>query len=113
MEVSFNGISEQVVSFIGTNVEIGDLVMISGNGKVSKALSDLDIIGMCVTKRDDLVGVLLHGAIEVGYSGSSAPNLGMEELVTAGSNLVKVSSGGRLYLVVSTDITSKKVTILL
>lgn len=112
-DVAFNGISEQIVSFISKSVEIGDLVLVSTPGTVVKAGADREIVGKCVTKNGDVVGILIHGALEVMYTGSTPPPLGVVGLATGGNNMIKPASAGNKYLVVGVDTSTKKVTILL
>lgn len=111
MSLSFKGIGETVITFNGY-ADVGDIVNIEGNSTVSKALADKDIIGVCVSTNNDIVGVLIKGVVTLKYTGN-APTLGYNSLVTAGSNSVKVSASGIKYLVLDLNTTTKDVTILL
>ena len=111
MELSFNGFNRQTATFAG-NVEIGDLVTISGNGEVSKAAADAELIGVCVSKRNGIAGIQLTGAATLFYTGT-APALGMTALLTAGGNAVKTGSSGGNHLVVSVDTSAKTAVVIL
>lgn len=111
MSQMYNGLNEAIATFEG-NPAIGDLVTIASNGVVIATATDKDIIGVCVSKRRELVGVQLKGAITVTYTGT-APTLGYCNLQTAAATSVKVSATGKSYLVLNVDTTAKQVTILL
>jgi hypothetical protein len=111
MSQNFNGLHEAVATFKG-NVNVGTFVTFLSNGVVAEAEADKDIIGYCVSRRKDLAGVQLRGAVTVGYTGT-APTLGYCNLLTATSTSVKVSSSGKTFLVLEVDTTKKSVTILL
>ncbi|WMJ23726.1 hypothetical protein RBG61_03430 [Paludicola sp. MB14-C6] len=111
MSQMYNGLNEAIATFNG-NAEIGELITIASNGVAIKAASDKDIIGVCISKRCELNGIQLRGAVTVNYTGT-APVLGYNNLQTASPTSVKVSASGRAYLVLNVDSTTKQVTILL
>ena len=111
MDLSFNGFGRQVATFRG-NVEIGDLIAISGNGEVSKAAADAELIGVCVSKRENIVGIQLAGAATLSYSGT-APALGMSILLADKDGGIKTGSAGEKHLDVSVDTAEKTATVIL
>lgn len=111
MELSYNGFGRQVASFTGS-VAVGDLVSLSGSGTVAKASADKPLVGVCVSKRGELAGVQLRGAVTIGYTGA-APAPGKAALVTAGNNLVKTAATGDALLVLAVDADRKTCTVLL
>lgn len=111
MKLSFSGLGEVVATFEG-NVQIGDIVAIGNNGSVSKAGADKDFVGVCVSARNKLCGIILRGVVTVKYAGT-APSVGLCGLVTDGSNFVKVSANADKRLVLCTDTVNKTITVLL
>ena len=111
MDLSFNGFHQQVATFLG-DVAVGDIVSLSDSGTVAKAAADEELIGVCVSKRADVVGIQLCGAVTLSYSGS-APEVGKSILVTAGNNQVKTAEAGGSHLVVAVDTTLQTCTVIL
>jgi len=111
MNLAFSGLGEVVGTFSGS-VEVGDITTIGANATVTKAVADKDIMGVCVSKRNSLIGVALRGACELAYTGT-APNVGYNLLVTSGNNAIKVSATGKSFLVLNVDTVAKKAVVLL
>lgn len=115
MNVSFNGVGEQVVSFeAAAGVQPGKTVKLSGNGKVA-ACEDADVVcGVAVTVRDGIVGVAVSGYCRLAYSGETAPAVGYQLLAADGNGGVRaVTAGGRQLLVVDVDTTAQTAGIIL
>lgn len=115
MNVSFLGYEESIATFEADSaVKTGNLVKISGNGRVSACASKDEFCGVAVDVRNGYASVQLKGYVEVPYTGSAVPSLGYSTL-SAGSatQVTSVTSGGRSLLVVNKDETNTKVGIIL
>lgn len=112
MDYSFQGFHRDAATFAG-QVDAGDLVVVSGNGTVSAAADDGAFVGVCISKRGDSAAIQLYGAVEVSYTGTTAPTVGYQNLLAAGKSSVKVDTDGIQRLVLSVDTTAKKIVFLL
>lgn len=101
MNISFAGYKENVLTFECTaTVAKGDFVKMSGSGKVAKAASTENFIGVCVGVKDGYAAVQLDGYVETEKAGNV--NVGYNKLVAAVSG-VKVGENGIDRLVVYID----------
>lgn len=86
-----------------------------GAGNVAALCADGDeIIGLCETVDNSVVGVKLAGICECTYTGSD-PAIGRSKLVADGAGTVKVDGGSShpSLLVIAVDTTNKLVTFIL
>ena len=107
MKVSFEGIGEQVVSFeAASGTKANEFVKVSANSKVANCSADDVFAGYCIAADGGFAEVMLHGYIEVGYTGTTAPTVGYDTLTAAGSGKVQADEDGREYLVIKVDTTN-------
>ena len=103
MKVSFEGVGEQVLSFMKASVvEKGSLVKLSANATVAKCAAGDNFAGVCIKADDSFADVKTSGYVELGYTGT-APAVGYAKLTAAGADKVKTADTGREYLVISVD----------
>lgn len=116
MKVSFEGIGEQVVTFLNNQTNAaaaGDPVCLSGNGEVKAAAADGAFAGICIGGDKEYAAVQLQGVVTREYTGTTAPTVGYVKLAAAADGKVSVGNAGREYLVLSVDTTAKSVTFIL
>lgn len=116
MKVCFDGIGEQVVTFLNDTsapCAAGDAVALSASGTVKKAAADAVFCGICLGGDGDCAAVQLGGVVTREYTGTTAPSLGYDKLVAAADGKVSAKSTGREYLVLTVDTTAKTVTFVL
>lgn len=116
MKVSFEGIGEQIVTFLNNQTNgasAGDMVCLSGNGEVKAAAADAMFAGVCVGGDEEYAAVQLQGVVTRGYTGTTAPTVGYVKLTAAAGGKVSVGDTGREYLVLAVDTTAKNVTFVL
>ena len=113
MSVSFNGISQDAVTFKYTGtVKAGQPVKMSANGTVAACASGDLFAGVAIsTASDGYAGVVTGGFVTVGYTGT-APSVGWAYLCADGDGGVKgaTSATGNRYLCVEVDTTAATVT---
>lgn len=103
MKVSFEGLGEQIVSFLkGDGAEKGVFVKVSASDTVAAAASGDCFAGLCVHADDAFADVRLKGCVTCAYTGT-APSVGFAKLVSAGGGSVKADDGGREYLILKVD----------
>lgn len=103
MKVSFEGVGEQVLSFVkASGVEKGSIVKLSANATVAKCAAGDNFAGVCIKADDSFADVKTAGYVELGYTGS-APAVGYAKLTAAGADKVKTADTGREYLVIKVD----------
>ena len=103
MKVSFEGVGEQVLSFMKASVvEKGSLVKLSANATVAKCAAGDNFAGVCIKADDSFADVKTSGYVELGYTGT-APAVGYAKLTAAGADKVKTADTGREYLVIKVD----------
>ena len=110
MSVAFNGIDNQVVTFLAETGEAGDSVSMEDNNQVTKAPSGAAPVGILLNKRSGHGAVQIRGYVQVAYSGSAAPSLGWNRLVANGSGGMRVAASGengRTCLVVNLNTIDK------
>ena len=110
MKVCFNGFGENVLTFEtqGT-IDVGDPVMISGNGKVKKATSNF--CGICTGLRNGYASVQMSGYVRTAYT--TAPEVGYSKLSASNGKVTADDVNGREYLVLDVDTTEHIVGIIL
>lgn len=111
MKFSYEGIGQWAATFACDQVNLGEMVKVSGNGTVSACADGDDFCGMVLTVGRDgsACAVALGGMVTVGYTGT-APALGWTALAADGNGGVKSASGGRNHLVVEVDTSGSTVT---
>lgn len=103
MKVSFEGVGEQVLSFMkASGVEKGSLVKLSANATVAKCAAGDNFAGVCIKADDSFADVKTAGYVELGYTGA-APAVGFAKLTAAGDGKVKTADTGREYLIIKVD----------
>ena len=114
MTYSYEGIGQVAATFKGTDVKVGDVVKISGTGKVTACAAGDDFCGVVVSVARDgkACSVALKGMVTVPF-GSSAPMLGWSAIGANGSGGVNANSNCRSYLVVSLSALEGTVTFML
>jgi len=112
MNVSFNGIGERLVTFLGSSVTRGHVVKVSGAGTVSSCAEGNAFDGVAMFSEGGCVAVRMGGFVTVSYSGT-APSYGRNILVANGTGGVKTAESGDTYVVVEKNTTAKTVTIIL
>lgn len=111
MNVSFEGVNEQVLSFksaTGAAAAVeGKFAAMSGNFTVAVCAKDDVFVGMCINKADNFADLMTHGYIECKYSGENAPQLGYNTFACASADTVCVAEAGREVLALKVDETNK------
>ena len=111
MNVSFEGVNEQVLSFksaTGDSAAVkGCFAAMSGNFTVALADEDDIFVGMCIKCADGFADIMTHGYIECAYTGTTAPTVGYNLLACADEETVEVAEAGREVLVLKVDTTNK------
>lgn len=92
MKISFEGIGEKAVTFIGDGVKEGDLVRVTGPGTVSTCGAGDGFDGFVAGLRGEYAAVVISGAVTAPFSGT-APGFGRVELFADGEGGVCVSGG--------------------
>lgn len=114
MKVSFNGISEQVVTFYDDGAEKGKVCKVSSSGGVKTCSSGERFMGIVINCDGSFAEVQTEGCVTVGYSGTTAPSVGYVNLASdANGNVMVPGSGGFGYLVLEVNSNDKVVTIYL
>ena len=110
MKAAFEEIGRMSVTFAASSGEDGQVCAMAENGAVAPCADGQVFIGVMEGIRKGYAGVQLHGFAEVAYTGD-VPGLGYVKLAANGTGGVKVSDGGREYLVVSVDENAMKAII--
>lgn len=102
MDISFTGFNENVLTFECTNtVRAGDLVKLSGSGKVTKAVPDEAFVGVCKNVRNGFAAVQLSGYVEAEKNGTIG--VGYFKLAAATSGVKAIASGVDRLVIYSDD----------
>ena len=111
MKFSYEGIGQWAATFACDQVNLGEMVKVSGNGEVSACADGDAFCGMVLTVGRDgkACAVALGGVVTVDYTGA-APALGWTALAADGNGGVKSASGGKNYLVIDVDASGSTVT---
>lgn len=112
MKISFEGIGEKLVTFMGKDVKAGDPVKVSGAGTVSPCSAGERFNGFAACVNGEYVGVIISGAVTSPYS-DRAPDFGPVELCADGNGGVKASGSGMPCLVVDLDEAEQTVTFIM
>ena len=113
MKVGFQGIKEQAATFLSDNKLTGVPVSVTANGTVAACSDGGHLAGVAISTGNGMNTVQLAGYVELPYSGTTAPTLGLNTLVGDGDGGVKVASAGRSCLVVQLDTSAKRVGLFL
>ncbi len=105
MMISFQSMADTYVTFeAAKSAQEGAVCKLTANATVGACVAGDAFCGVCGSIRNGHAGVQLRGYVELPYSGSTAPSLGMTQLAADGAGGVKVAeSGGRSCLVVKVD----------
>lgn len=113
MKISFEGIGDKTLTFIGSGVKAGDAVKVTGAGTVSPCAAGDGFDGFVTALSGEYAGVTIGGAVTAPYSGT-APGFGRAALCADGDGGVKTAeSGGIECLVVDVDSVGKSVTFIM
>lgn len=113
MKISFEGIGERTLTFIGEGVKAGDAVKVTGAGTVSPCGAGDAFDGFVTGLSGEYAGVVIGGAVTVPYSGAE-PGFGRVELsADGGGGVAAAESGGVKCLVVDVDSADKSVTFIM
>lgn len=111
MNVSFEGINEQVLSFKSASETNGALVgkpvKMSANFTVAGCSANDVFAGICIHDADGFADVMTHGYVECAYLGTTAPAVGFALLDCASASAVEAAEAGREVLVLKVDTTNK------
>lgn len=111
--MNYNQIGEVTATFLASGeVNLGDLVTISGNNSVKKAALNEEVVGVCVSKNGSYVGVQVKGGVTVSCNDATL-TVGYHPLKAAASNSIALATTGANHLVVSSDTTAKTAMIIL
>ena len=111
MKLSYEGIGAWSATFTTADAVEGQVVKMSGSGAVAKCSAGDAFCGVAGAVRGAVCGVQLGGLVEVSYTGSAAPAVGMAVLTADGSGGVCTAGSGQSYLVVSVDEATGKCVI--
>lgn len=76
------------------NANIGDSMAMEDNNRVTKAPSGAAPVGVMQSMANGVALIQVAGEVEVPYSGSAAPSLGLNRLVANGSGGMRVAASG-------------------
>ena len=102
MSVEFGGMGSMVVTMKAVAVTTGGIAGMDGNDTVRNANGGVAPVGVVLNKRNNHAAVQIRGYVRVKYSGSPAPVLGWNRLVTDGAG-----ETGRACLVVNLNTEEK------
>lgn len=112
MAVSFGGFNENTATFkVSGEIENGMPVKMSESGTVEACADGDAFCGICRGADGSYAAIQLSGAVKSTYSGAD-PECGYAKLA-ASADGVKVSDGGREYLIVEVDTDAVTVTFLM
>ena len=111
MNVSFEGVNEQVLSFKSASSTNGTLVgkpvKMSANFTVAGCSANDVFAGICIHDADGFADVQTCGYVECAYTGDTAPAVGYGLLACASASAVAAAEAGREVLVLKVDTTNK------
>ena len=110
MNISYEGIGAQVVTFPMGTCKAGQVCKIGTTGSVDKCSVGDKFCGVMLAGEADMAAVQVEGFIRIGYAGSK-PSCGYVNLAADGSGKVIVDSDGREYLVVAVNTADMSVII--
>nr|WP_326186007.1 hypothetical protein [uncultured Oscillibacter sp.] len=115
MRGSYEGIGRWAATFACGKVEEGQVVKVSGGGKVSACAAGEAFCGQVLSVGRDggACAVALGGLATAAWSGDAAPTVGWCGLAADGAGGVQAAAAGRSYLVVDVDETAGTVTFVL
>ncbi|MBR2315245.1 MAG: hypothetical protein IKA56_01245 [Clostridia bacterium] len=115
-KISFEGYNENCLTFNkaeGSAIKKGDFVSLAGNGTVTTAVANSDIIGYCTDVDGDYVTVQTQGYIKATLGSGDSVALGYTSLTTDANQKIINSSTARKVLVVDVDIPGKTIGFIL
>ena len=115
MKVSFEGIGERAMTFFNADTnpaEAGKTVKMSAGAMVSACADGDKLAGLCIDADASLATVKTAGFVTASYTGAD-PAVGFASLAADAAGGVKVSAGGREYLVVEVDAAATPVGFIL
>lgn len=113
MSISFEGFDNKLLTFeTSTAIEAGTPVKLTGSGTVAAADDGENFIGIAVSCRDGIAGVIVRGTVQVDCSDVSI-DCGYNKLTSAGGTEVRADDDGILMTVLEIDSNANKATILL
>lgn len=115
MSVCFDGVGQVCATFLGEGLSEGHVVKLAGGGRVAPCGDGEVFCGVALVCRDDACTAQVRGFLSAAYSGS-APGAGAAILCGNGKGGVRMAGeqeNGTRCLVVDTDTSRKRVTILL
>lgn len=113
MAVSFEKIGDLCATFLGYT-KVGDVVTITDNNEVTKAVADDAIAGIVIATDGDISTVQLKGFMKFTCA-DTVLDVGRQIIVAAGSNEVasgEIDEGGLPVLVVSSDSETNEIVAL-
>ena len=109
-QVSMQAIGEQCVTFLAAEGALeGAVCKLSGNAEVTACADGDEFCGVCGKVRGGATAVILHGYVQLPYSGA-APAVGYAQLLADGEGGVRAATGdeaGQRVLVVDVNTTDK------
>ncbi len=112
MKISFGGIGEKMVTFIGEGVHAGDAVKVTGAGTVSPCADGEAFDGFVTGLCGEYAGVTIGGAVTARCTGP-APSFGRTELCADGSGGVKAAAAGSGARCLVVDYDGENVTFIM
>ena len=111
MKFSYEGIGQWAATFACDQVNLGEMVKVSGNGEVKACAAGDAFCGKATAIGRDgkACTVALGGMVKASYTGT-APAAGWANLSADGNGGVKADSTGKSYLIVDVDTADSKVT---
>ena len=94
MSVEFGGMGSMVVTMKAVAVTTGGIAGMDGNDTVRNANGGVAPVGVVLNKRNNHAAVQIRGYVRVKYSGSPAPVLGWNRLVTDGAGGLRPEQTG-------------------
>ena len=110
MSVEFGGMGSMVVTMKAAAVTTGGIAGMDGNDTVRNANGGVAPVGVVLNKRSNHAAVQIRGYVRVKYSGSPAPVLGWNRLVTDGAGGLRpeqTGETGRACLAVNLNTEEK------
>lgn len=115
-KVSFEGYNENCLTFNkaeGSAIKKGDFVSLSGNGTVTVAAANSDIIGYCVDVDGDYVTVQTQGYIKAAPASGESISLGYTSITVNANQEIIASTNARKVLVVDVDMPGRAIGFIL
>lgn len=109
MNICFDGIGQDVVTFMANgSAKAGAVVKIGANNIVSGCSDGDNFAGFALNIEDYTAAVVIHGYVTVPYTGT-APAFGYTTVAANGTGGVKAASNGRSVIVCNVDTANTTV----